>query len=250
MLGIDLFIGDDEMKFVKIDNFEMQTTPITQSQWQEIMGNNPSYFKYHPDNPVEQVSFNDIMEFLSRLNDKNDGYVYRLPTEQEWELASKPCDEQNIMDIAWCCYENSENTTRPVATKKPNSYGLYDMFGNVWEWTSSQEGSYRVMRGGSWGSDAQGLRSGFRYLFGPGLRGNVIGFRLLRTANPLFSNIEDLKKIEVNSSKDGYHYNACKQEIDSMFDDLKKTLAEELKITIKEIIDEPKNIVLEIVWKK
>lgn len=178
------------MNFIKIPNqkFEMQDAPVTQSEWQEVMGTNPSHFKGQPDNPVEAVSFNDIMEFLSRLNEKQDGYTYRLPSEEEWWYCAKPCDDQPIEEIAWS-YENSNESTQPVKTKTPNSYGLYDMLGNVWEWTRTQKGPYHVTRGGSWyGPAAVYLRSAACGSGVPDVRRENLGFRLVRTCSTEHSN--------------------------------------------------------------
>jgi formylglycine-generating enzyme required for sulfatase activity len=172
------------MVFIKIPDhdYEMQDAPVTQGEWNEIMETDPSYFK-GINNPVEQVSYEDIKKFLIKLNKKKDGYAYRLPYEQEWDLCAKSCDEQEIKDIAWC-YENSKNKTHPIKQKLPNKLDLYDMLGNVWEWTCTQEGSNRVLCGGSWGNDAQYLRSGYRDSVSPGFRGNGgVGFRLVRTVS-------------------------------------------------------------------
>ena len=184
-------------------DFEMMTTEVTQKQWVEVMGNNPSYFK-GDDRPVESVSWNDVQDFITKLNQKNDGYTYRLPTEAEWEYSARAGSttaysygdgEGSLGEYAWF-YGNSGSETHAVATKKPNSWGLYDMHGNVWEWTSdwygslstssvtdptgASSGSYRVIRGGGWSSYAQYLRSAYRNYWEPGNRINNVGFRLVR----------------------------------------------------------------------
>ena len=168
------------MKFVKVtDTLEMATTQVTQKLWQKHMENNPSYFK-GKNNPVETVSFNDCENFLKVINAKSKCFTYRLPTEDEWEFAAKSCYEQNTKEIAWCS-ENSDNTTHPVSTKLPNELGIYDMLGNVFEWTSSKKGSYRVIRGGSWGNGARYLRSAYRNNESADYRFDDVGFRLVRT---------------------------------------------------------------------
>ncbi len=145
----------------------LQTTEVTQGQWKAVMGSNPSYFKNCGDNcPVEQVSWDDVQEFIRKLNQRKDGNVYRLPTEAEWEYAARAgsttaltnggitqtgCDHDSNLDlIGWYCgnsnvsYSGCFDTsgwggtkcsgTHPVAQKQPNAWGLYDMHGNVWEW--------------------------------------------------------------------------------------------------------------------
>jgi formylglycine-generating enzyme required for sulfatase activity len=124
--------------------FEIGKTVVTQKQWQAVMDSAPSRYKGDP-LPVEQVSFQDAQAFLDKLNARNDGYLYRLPTEAEWEYAARAgtVDQFAGADVAdalnrrspsddWAWY-NMEKT-QPVATKKPNAWGLYDMRGNVAEW--------------------------------------------------------------------------------------------------------------------
>lgn len=142
---------------------------VTQEEWQSVMGNNPSNFKNCPKCPVEQVSWNDTQEFINKLNAKNDGFNYRLPTEAEWEYACRAGTKGdyygNPDSIAWYI-SNSGNKTHPVGQKQPNAFRLYDMSGNVWEWCQDWQGSYtdaaatdpvgpsngesRILRGGSW----------------------------------------------------------------------------------------------------
>lgn len=190
------------MKFIKIKgkDFEMQECPVTQKEYAQVMGRAPSYFEGKPTHPVEQVSWDDAQEFIKKLNEKKDDFTYRLPTEQEWEYCCRAgstteyCfgdNESRLKQYAWY-YDNSKQSTHPVRKKKANKFGLYDMRGNVWEWTESkwsEEGSYRVVRGGSWNNDAQVLRSAYRSHDSPGSRSYVIGFRLVRTSgNTLPSN--------------------------------------------------------------
>ena len=131
---------------VKISNaFYMGKYEVTQKQWQEVMGNNPSNFK--GDNlPVDNVPWNDAQYFIKKLNDKEGGNKYRLPTEAEWEYAARAGtttrysfgdDESNLGDYAW--YDsNSGGRYHDVGQKKPNPWGLYDMYGNVWEWVQDK----------------------------------------------------------------------------------------------------------------
>ncbi len=128
-------------KFIQVPGSTafMADAPVTQEQYEQIMGKNPSYFKEGDttQNPVEQVSWHDAQEFIKKLNESQAEYTYRLPTEAEWEACAKPCDTQNVQDIAWC-YENSDGKTHPVRQKLPNDLGFYDMLGNVWEWCSDE----------------------------------------------------------------------------------------------------------------
>jgi formylglycine-generating enzyme required for sulfatase activity len=181
---------------------------VTQEQYEAVMGTNPSRFK-KPQNPVEQVSWDDAVEFCRKLSElpaeKKAGYVYRLPTETEWEYACRAgtttkysCGDSNSKpgDYAW--YDrNSNNTTRPAGQKQPNPWGLYDMHGNVWEWCQDRHGRYpsgsvtdptgsasgdrRVLRGGSFNSPASYIHSAFRGFRQPGNRRLSDGFRPART---------------------------------------------------------------------
>lgn len=159
---------------------------VTQGLWQALMGNNPSNFK--GDNlPVEQVSWNDCQDFLSKLN-RLTGKKFRLPTEAEWEYAARGGNKSrgyqysgsnNLSDVAWYRV-NSGDKTHAVGTKQANELGIYDMSGNVWEWcqdwygnyssssqtnpTGATSGSDRVVRGGSWDYYAWLCRSSYRYV--------------------------------------------------------------------------------------
>ncbi len=168
------------------------------------MGNNPSYFS-GDDLPVEQVSWNEIQEFIEKLNKKEDMNKYRLPSEAELEYAARAGtatryyfgdDKSMLDDYAWY-YANSDNKTHSVGQKKPNPWGLYDMYGNVWEWVQDiyhssydgapadgtawkGDGSRRVDRGGSWDRVARRCRSADRDDLDPADRYVNLGFRLLR----------------------------------------------------------------------
>jgi len=183
--------------------FEIGKCEVTQAQWGKVMGNNPSQFK-GPDRPVESVSWDDIQDFLRKLNAINDGYRYRLPTEAEWEYAARAGstgDSEDLALTAW--YDgNSDKQTHPVGAKRPNAWGLYDMLGNVWEWCqdwydesyyrSSPEtdppgagsGQVRVMRGGSWLAPSSSCRAASRSRSVPGVSHASVGFRLVREGGP------------------------------------------------------------------
>jgi formylglycine-generating enzyme required for sulfatase activity len=177
---------------------------VTQAQWQAVMEKNPSGFTGDPTRPVENVSWEDVQEFIRRLNTKENGVTYRLPTEAEWEYAARAGtttaysfgnDKSQLSQYAWYG-DTSGNQTHPVGKLKPNAWGLYDMHGNVWEWVQDWYGPYtagaavepaglssgsrRVVRGGSWDSGASYCRSAYRLYAAPGYRGGGLGFRLLR----------------------------------------------------------------------
>jgi formylglycine-generating enzyme required for sulfatase activity len=183
--------------------FEIGKYEVTQAQWEAVMGSNPSEFKA-PDRPVEQVSWNDIQEFLANLNGRNEGYRYRLPTEAEWEYAARGSSTGKyygkLDTIAWYG-RNSGDQTRPVGGKQPNVWGLYDTLGNVWEWCQDwyqdnyyaesakdpgasprgpAKGEYRVLRGGSWYDYAWFLRVSSRLRERPSGRYRHVGFRCVR----------------------------------------------------------------------
>jgi len=187
--------------------FEIGKYEVTQAQWKSVMGNNPSYFK-GVDLPVEEVSWNDVQQFLQKMNAHQDGYRYRLPTDAEWEYAARAGTmgkyyASSLDAIAW--YDaNSGKRTHPVGHKQPNAWGLYDMLGNVQEWVqdwydgpyqSSAEvtdpqgsphplvalwGMDRTVRGGSWLTDAGTAKVSIRGHVFVGQRGTAVGFRCVR----------------------------------------------------------------------
>ena len=211
--------------------FDMMETEVTQRQWFSVMKNNPSYFKEEeycdnydsvnklcPDHPVESVSWNDVQEYIKKLNDlqglkgcegspKDPSGCYRLPTEAEWEYAARAGTKTayffgdsstQLGKYAWYD-ENSGSRTRKVRTREANSLGLYDVYGNVFEWVQDVyreeleegedplsegswfSGSFRVVRGGGWYDYARYLRSAYRHYFNPGYEYYGVGFRLVRT---------------------------------------------------------------------
>jgi formylglycine-generating enzyme required for sulfatase activity len=171
--------------------FYMGKYEVTQGQWQAVMGSNPSHFKDCGSNcPVENATWNDAQDFIKKLNEANDGYTYRLPSEAEWEYACRAGTTgdyyaADVADIGWY-KDNSEKKTHAVGSKQPNAFGLYDMSGNVWEWCQDVGESVflpvRVMRGGSWVVDATRLRSADRGRRHPDTRHDDFGFRVVAVA--------------------------------------------------------------------
>jgi formylglycine-generating enzyme required for sulfatase activity len=191
---------------VCVDGFSLGKNLVTQAQWQEVMGENPSYFKQCGGNcPVEKVSWNDAQAFLQRLNEQT-GKNYRLPSEAQWEYAARSggkneqwagtSDIHEFGAFAWLA-ENSGGKTHPVGSRRPNGLGLYDMTGNVWEWCNDwyDEGYYkqspeknpqgpasgnnRVLRGGSWNDAAPSTRASERWSYAPVSNYYNFGFRLM-----------------------------------------------------------------------
>ncbi len=212
-------------------SFYIGMYPVTQRQWKAVMGKNPSYFQGENsrfdcnDLPVENVTWEDVQAFLGYLNAMSNGLTYRLPTEAEWEYACRAGNNGlfagRLMDMAW--YAGNSGVTRimadrlwrddrenyearllangcqthPVGTKAPNTFGLYDMHGNVWEWCAdwydenfyreaptvnpvrTGNGKSRVLRGGSWRDLARYCRSAYRYWSPPEFRSDGYGFRVV-----------------------------------------------------------------------
>ncbi len=194
--------GDETQHRVTISkDFYLGKYEVTQEEYEKVMGANPSSLPNNcPRCPVQNVSWEDAQEFIKKLNAKGEG-TYRLPTEAEWEYACRAGttgDYAGSLDsMAWYGYDkNSVNTSHEVGTKQPNAFGLYDMHGNVWEWTAdwygdypsgsvtdptgASSGSHRVIRGGSWLYTAPYLRSASRFYYPPFKRFYALGFRVVR----------------------------------------------------------------------
>jgi len=178
--------------------FWIGRTEVTQGLWRVVMGGNPAAFALGDNHPVERVSWNDCQEFLSRLN-RMTGKEFRLPSEAEWEYACRAgstADRSAELDaIAWFA-GNSGSSTHAVGQKRPNSLGLCDMLGNVWEWCADGYdpafyshsppadplappiGIHRVDRGGAWCYGPDLVRPSRRDGSGPDYRVDMIGLRL------------------------------------------------------------------------
>jgi formylglycine-generating enzyme required for sulfatase activity len=197
---------------VRIRNdFYIGVTEVTQDQWFEVMGTRPwrarQFVEEDRNFPATWISWNDAVSFCKRLS-KKEGVTYRLPTEAEWEYACRGGtttmysfgdDESALRDYAWFAdnaYFVNEKYAHSVATKKPNSWGLYDMHGNVYEWcqdrfgeyensptvdpSGPQAGSFRIFRGGHWNSTARQCQSSYRSRSLPTYRVTNLGFRVVR----------------------------------------------------------------------
>ncbi len=193
---------------VTLSSYHIGETEVTQALWEAVMGSNPSRFK-GSNRPVERVSWKDCQEFIKKLN-KLTGKQFRLPTEAEWEYAArgghsggyKYSGSDIIYDVAWFDMNSSDKGssspdygTHPVASKRANELGIYDMSGNVWEWcsdwwygayssssqsnpTGPSSGSLRVFRGGGWSYRAGNCRVSRRNSSSPDYRSSDLGLRL------------------------------------------------------------------------
>lgn len=204
--------------------YSILKTEVTQELYESVMGENPSCFKGEKNLPVENVSWYDAVYFCNKLSAKCGltpvyavdgepdvekwGYAphkeekitgtvsqnknvdgYRLPAVEEWQYAAK-CryvyefsGSEDLSDVGWWQY-NSDEKTHPVAQKKPNGYGLYDMSGNVWEWCWDSDGDLSYKRcycGGSWFSNADSCGVGVEYWNGANDTDNDLGFRIVRS---------------------------------------------------------------------
>jgi formylglycine-generating enzyme required for sulfatase activity len=245
IMGGNSYAAEKPVHRITVSNgFYMGKYEVTQAQWQTVMGTsvrdqrdkaNPSWplRGEGDDYPMYYVNWSEAQEFIQKLNEMNDGFTYRLPTEAEWEYACRAGTTgdyagtldamawygnnsgQHYLDILqlwnsdktkdhstyWNKLSDNGNQTHAVGTKQPNAFGLYDMLGNVWEWcedwyhdnysgaptddsawVSGGEQKYRVLRGGSWRSDAPSLRSAGRLRNDPGNRNDNYGFRVVAIA--------------------------------------------------------------------
>jgi len=188
---------------VKISKpFEIGKYVVTQGQWQTVMGSaSPSTFQKGDNYPAENVSWNQVQDFVTKINSQNDGFKYRLPTEAEWEYAARagttgPSTGDPLDTVAWF-NQNGGPSTKPVGKKAPNAWGLYDVQGNVWQWVqdtysdykknavtdpTNSKGDPKVLRGGSWDMPASVARVSARLAIPANFKNNNTGFRLVREA--------------------------------------------------------------------
>jgi formylglycine-generating enzyme required for sulfatase activity len=181
------------------EDFYISKYPVTQAQYRAVMGNNPSY--YSGDNkPVERVTWQNAVDFCKAVG----GF---LPTEAQWEFAARGGNNSNgyiysgsdnLDEVGWYS-NNSSSQTHDVGQKNPNELGIYDMSGNVFEWTAdlyqinypssstnptgASSGFYRVYRGGGWSSSVGSCRVSFRYDYNPGCYNLSLGFRVAFPCN-------------------------------------------------------------------
>jgi len=196
--SLELRIADECPHPVTVEDFYIGKYEVTQTDWIEIMGTNPSNLKDCDDCPINQVSWDDIQEYIKKANSKY-SENYRLPTEEEWEFAARGglksknytySGSNNAEQVAWFS-GNSENKPHPVGMLKPNELGIYDMSGNIWEWCSNYKLPYpcdyigkefdsRVLRGGTFGNRISSVRARDRNGRGSSLRLPTLGFRLAK----------------------------------------------------------------------
>ncbi len=228
LFGADKNPEEKPQHLVKVPSFLMGKTEVTQGQWKSVMGGNPSRFYFCGDTcPVEQVSWSDAQEFIRKLNQLT-GQNYRLPSEAEWEYAARGgsttewsfgADESRLRDYAWYNQKKRGKKTHESGQKLPNAFGLFDVYGNVGEWTQdcwhenyldaptdgsawmkSCSGKYAVPRGGSWYSDPEYLRLTSRVKHDRDYRDGGNGFRLASDLPAQAS--ESVKKPQAASPKD------------------------------------------------
>jgi formylglycine-generating enzyme required for sulfatase activity len=183
-------------------SFYLGIHEVTQRQWARVMGSNPSQFKGCPECPVERITYVDVQAFITRLNAASSWPGFRLPTEAEWEYACRaggrePFGAAATLTRASANFDGTKTT--PVGTYSANAFGLFDMSGNVWEWTADDHCAYpagevtdprgacvsglKVIRGGSWRFGADSARCGLRYTHRPQDRGFSLGVRLAHDAD-------------------------------------------------------------------
>ncbi|GHT46044.1 hypothetical protein AGMMS49965_23390 [Bacteroidia bacterium] len=181
--GIELVYVEGSQRLA---GFYIGKYEVTQAQWMEVMGNNPSRFQ-GTNYPVENVSWNDAQAFIAKLNEKSDK-EYRLPTEAEWLFAAGEGNRNSsfnysgsntVKEVAWCA-DNADGSTHPVGKKKANGLGIHDMSGNVWEWCADKyDDKSRASRGGGYSDYPSRCSLTVRSGNGPSFRFGDLGFRVV-----------------------------------------------------------------------
>jgi len=206
---------------VCVDEFWMGIHEVTQSEWQKVMGFNPSVFQDGDDYPVEMVSWDDAQLFLRKLNELNNTFEFRLPSEAEWEYAARAgtstiyttgdaikstdANFNGSFPFGLNLIDEYRKTSLPVGSFKANAFGLYDMHGNVWEWCNDwyqanyyqhevvqnpagpDTGQMKVLRGGSWFRYSAHIRSATRYKNKQSGQYADTGFRVVKSTRSLTS---------------------------------------------------------------
>ncbi len=205
----DALVDEQPAHTVKISRgFYIGQTEVTQEQWLAIMENRPGPRRLWKSTgwqqlPVASISWEMAQRFVEEINKLDNHYRYRLPTEAEWEYVARsgvselrPVDTEQLGEVAWYI-ENSSDEVQPVASRRANRYGVYDMLGNVWEWVADwygpesyqrkgaldpagpKNGLFRIRRGGSYHCPLHMVRPGYRAANAPQVRYEVNGFRVI-----------------------------------------------------------------------
>jgi formylglycine-generating enzyme required for sulfatase activity len=184
--GGEFYMGKE---LIRVQSFKIGKYPVTQGVWKAVMDNNPSHYKTSDRHPVENVSYYDTTQFISRLNQLTEK-SYRLPIEEEWEYAARSGGRDEKWagtsfewELEYYAWTNSSyiSTTQPVGMKRPNGLGIYDMSGNVWEWCNTMydsSGSEYMIRGGAWNYSANDAKNSFKKWTALKRQECYIGFRL------------------------------------------------------------------------
>jgi formylglycine-generating enzyme required for sulfatase activity len=207
-------VGDNELYHrlhglpeheVAIDPFRLSQYVVTQSEWTAIMNTQPWFnegnVKYGSDIPATYMNWYDTNDFVRKINRVDSEFIYRLPREAEWEYAARGGnkaagkartkfsfgdDPNQLMQYGWYDWYDQNaslrghNYAHPVGELSPNQLGLYDMHGNVWEWTADDVDGLRALRGGGFNFMAEGACSAFRVVQKPEVKGEAVGFRLVQ----------------------------------------------------------------------
>ena len=187
--GAYLPIGDSLPPVPMASTYWIGKYPVTGRLWKAVMGTSPSRGGGGDDAPVDSVTWDEANTFCEKLSSifgfdgaTRERAPFRLPTEAEWEWAASGGVrvEQAVTDETGWYEANSGGRSHPVGEKKPNEWGLHDMLGNVWEWTSSEDGVNRVFRGGGWSNNRNYTQLSIRLSLDPSYRLDHLGFRLAR----------------------------------------------------------------------